>query len=109
MDYPSDCLHELDRVMEVKAYVSYHGPRSEKLPNVQFHQVKRIVTTEDYWKNKGQKSFDGSCMQVDRPFSGNDKLTSFTETAIQETRPLPLWAVLEISTIQILKNTEHTF
>ncbi len=65
-----DWGHKLGRATEVKAYVGYDGRQSEKDPNVQFRQVKRIVTTEGWVKTKGQKSFDVSFMQVDKPFTG---------------------------------------
>lgn len=65
-----DWSHKLGRATEVKAYIGYHGHQSEKDANVQFRQVKRIVTTEGWVKTKGQKSFDVSFMQVETPFTG---------------------------------------
>ena len=65
-----DWGHKLGRATEVKAYIGYKGRQSEQDPNVQFRRVKRIVTTEGWVKTKGQKCFDVSFMQVDKPFSG---------------------------------------
>ncbi|KAL6718682.1 hypothetical protein ACLMJK_002916 [Lecanora helva] len=65
-----DWSHKMGRATEVKAYIGYDGRHSEKDPSVQFRQVKRIVTTEGWVKTKGQKSFDVSFMQVDKPFTG---------------------------------------
>ena len=60
----------MGRATEVKAYIGYDGRQSEKDPNVQFRHVKRVVTTEGWVKTKGQKSFDVSFMQVEKPFTG---------------------------------------
>ncbi|KAL9106121.1 MAG: hypothetical protein Q9227_008821 [Pyrenula ochraceoflavens] len=65
-----DWSHKMGRATEVKAYIGYKGKQSEKDSNVQFRHVKRIVTTEGWVKTKGQKSFDVSFMQVDKPFAG---------------------------------------
>ena len=77
-----DWSHKLGRATEVKAYVGYDGRQSEKDPNVQFRQVKRIVTTEGWVKAKGQKSFDVAFMQVDKPFTGITPV-QFEETPSQ--------------------------
>ena len=74
-----DWSHQLGRATEVKAYIGYSGRQSEKSPNVQFRHVKRIVTTEGWVKTKGQKSFDVSFMQLDKPFSGTVPI-QFAET-----------------------------
>lgn len=74
-----DWSHKLGRATEVKAYIGYKGHQSEKDPNVQFRHVKRIVTTEGWVKTKGQKCFDVSFMQVDRPFQGITPI-KFAET-----------------------------
>ena len=63
-----DWSHKLGRATEVKAYIGYAGHQSEKNTTVQFRQVKRIVTTEGWVKTRGQKCFDVSFMQVDKPF-----------------------------------------
>ena len=65
-----DWSHKMGRATEVKAYIGYKGRQSEQDPNVQFRRVQRIVTTEGWVKTKGQKCFDVSFMQVDKPFSG---------------------------------------
>ncbi|ERF68250.1 hypothetical protein EPUS_02706 [Endocarpon pusillum Z07020] len=65
-----DWGHKWGRAEEVKAYIGYSGRDSEKSRNVQFRQVKRIVTTEGWVKTKGSKAFDVSFMQVDTPFTG---------------------------------------
>ncbi|KAL9035035.1 MAG: hypothetical protein Q9214_006774, partial [Letrouitia sp. 1 TL-2023] len=65
-----DWSHRLGRATEVKAYIGYNGRQSEQDPSVQFRRVKRIVTTEGWVKTKGQKCFDVSFMQVDKPFTG---------------------------------------
>ncbi|KAK4694818.1 glutamyl endopeptidase, partial [Lecanoromycetidae sp. Uapishka_2] len=77
-----DWNHKLGRATEVKAYIGYDGHQSEKDPNVQFRQVKRIVTTEGWVKTKGQKSFDVSFMQVKAPFTGITPV-KFEETPSQ--------------------------
>ncbi|KAI4190981.1 MAG: hypothetical protein L6R41_000431 [Letrouitia leprolyta] len=65
-----DWSHQLGRATEVKAYIGYDGRQSEKDSKVQFRQVKTVVTTEGWVTTKGQKPFDVSFMQVDRPFTG---------------------------------------
>lgn len=65
-----DWKRQLGRATEVQCYVGYDGRQSVKSPNVQFRSVKRVVTTEGWIKAKGQRSFDVSFMQVDRPFTG---------------------------------------
>ncbi|KAL8845843.1 MAG: hypothetical protein Q9221_009019 [Calogaya cf. arnoldii] len=65
-----DWGHKLGRATEVKAYIGYDGRQSEKDPNVQFRQVKTIVTTEGWVTTKGQKPFDVSFMQLQKPFTG---------------------------------------
>ena len=77
-----DWSHKLGRATEVKAYIGYDGHQSEKDANVQFRQVKRIVTTEGWVKTKGQKSFDVSFMQVETPFTGITPI-QFDETPSQ--------------------------
>ncbi|KAF6227395.1 hypothetical protein HO133_008839 [Letharia lupina] len=77
-----DWSHKLGRATEVKAYIGYDGHQAEKDPNVQFRHVKRIVTTEGWVTTKGQKSFDVSFMQVDKPFTGITPLR-FEETPSQ--------------------------
>ena len=72
----------MGRATEVKAYIGYKGRASEKDPNVQFRHVKRIVTTEGWVKTKGQKCFDVSFMQVEKPFSGITPI-QFAETPTQ--------------------------
>ena len=64
-----DWAHKLGRATLVKAYIGYSGKGSVQSKDVQFRTVKRIVTTEGWVKTKGQKSFDVSFMQVDRPFT----------------------------------------
>ena len=72
----------MGRATEVKAYIGYKGRESEKDANVQFRHVKRIVTTEGWVKTKGQKCFDVSFMQVEKPFSGISPI-KFVETPSQ--------------------------
>ena len=74
-----DWSHQFGRATEVKAYIGYSGCASEHDPNVQFRRVKRIVTTEGWVKTKGQKCFDVSFMQVEKPFSGITPI-KFVET-----------------------------
>ena len=74
-----DWGHKMGRATEVKAYIGYHGRQSEKDHDVQFRRVKRIVTTEGWVKTRGQKCFDVSFMQVDKPFTGT-KPFKFDET-----------------------------
>ena len=77
-----DWSHKMGRATEVKAYIGYKGRESEKDSPVQFRQVKRIVTTEGWVKTKGQKCFDVSFMQVEKPFSGITPI-KFMETPTQ--------------------------
>ncbi|KAI9652268.1 MAG: hypothetical protein M1831_007116 [Alyxoria varia] len=74
-----DWSHKLGRAVEIKAYIGYKGHQSENDPNVQFRSVSRIVTTEGWVKTKGQKAFDVSFMQVNKPFTGI-KPFQFAET-----------------------------
>lgn len=77
-----DWGHKMGRADEVKAYIGYRGKDSAKEADVQFRHVKRIVTTEGWVKTKGQKSFDVSFMQVDKPFTGITPIR-FEETPVQ--------------------------
>ena len=65
-----DWAYSMGRATEVKAYIGYSGRKSEKNPDVQFRHVKRIVTSKGWVETKGQKPFDVSFMQVDKPFDG---------------------------------------
>ncbi|KAL8832995.1 MAG: hypothetical protein Q9170_004594 [Blastenia crenularia] len=77
-----DWSHKFGRATEVKAYIGYDGRHSEADPKVQFRQVKKIVTTEGWIKTKGQKPFDVSFMQLDKPFTGVTPI-QFEETPAQ--------------------------
>ncbi|KAL9602705.1 MAG: hypothetical protein Q9219_001695 [cf. Caloplaca sp. 3 TL-2023] len=65
-----DWSHKLGRATEVKAYIGYDGRQSEKSPDVQFRQAKRVATTEGWITTRGQKPFDVSFMQLQKPFTG---------------------------------------
>ncbi|KAL8903126.1 MAG: hypothetical protein Q9207_004129 [Kuettlingeria erythrocarpa] len=56
------------KLVEIKAYIGYHGKANVNDPNVQFRKGKRVTTTPGWLKSGNRRDADIALIKVDSPF-----------------------------------------
>ncbi|KAI4230203.1 MAG: hypothetical protein LQ349_006282 [Xanthoria aureola] len=67
------------KLVEIKAYIGYHGKTNANDPNVQFRKGKRVTTTPDWLKSGKYRSADLALIKVEPPFE-NVTPINYTDT-----------------------------
>ncbi|KAL8923165.1 MAG: hypothetical protein Q9208_004728 [Pyrenodesmia sp. 3 TL-2023] len=56
------------KLVEIKAYIGYHGKANVNDPDVQFRKGKRVTTTPDWLKSGKSRNADLALIKVEPPF-----------------------------------------
>ncbi|KAK3934471.1 hypothetical protein QBC46DRAFT_454165 [Diplogelasinospora grovesii] len=70
----------LGKASAIKCYIGYHGASSVGSPIVQSRLAKRVVTTAEWLAGKDNRNRDLAFVKVDRPFEGNLRLFTYSNT-----------------------------
>ena len=68
----------------MKVYIGYRGKDSVNTPGVQRRDAVQVATTVP-WVTKGDRKGDVAFVRIDRPFTGNLRTFSYTDTPTADT------------------------
>ena len=74
----------LGRAVEIRCFIGYHGRKHIDSPIVQSRMAKNVVTTAEWVTARGNRHRDVAVIQVDRPFEGDLRLFTYSNTPSQD-------------------------